>query len=59
MSFGPAEDVCASRRRDFFVNYVFKLPQTLPPGSYRLRLTQTDLVANRSTSSEIPLEIIP
>ena len=56
---GPAEDVCASRRRDFFVNYVFKLPQTLPPGSYRLRLTQTDLVANRTTSSEIPLEIIP
>lgn len=56
---GPAEDVCASRRRDFFVNYVFNLPQTLPPGSYRLRLTQTDLVANRSTSAEIPLEIIP
>jgi hypothetical protein len=56
---GPAEDVCASRRHDFFVNYVFKLPQSLPPGSYRLRLTQTDLVANRTTSSEIPLEIIP
>jgi hypothetical protein len=56
---GPAEDVCASRRRDFFVNYVFNLPQSLPPGSYRLRLTQTDLIANRSTSAEIPLEIVP
>ena len=56
---GPAEDVCGSRRHDFFVNYRFYLPETLPPGSYRLRLTQTDLVANRSTSAEIPLEIVP
>jgi hypothetical protein len=56
---GPAEDVCASRRHDFFVNYRFCVPQNLPPGTYRLRLTQTDLVANRSTSSEIPLEILP
>ena len=56
---GPKEDVCGSRRHDFFVNYRFCLPQTLPPGSYRLRLTQTDLIANRSTSAEIPLEIVP
>ena len=49
IKLGPDEDVCASRRRDFFVNYVFNLPKTLPPGSYRLRLTQTDLVANQST----------
>ncbi len=55
----PAEDVCATRRRDFFVNYRFSLPPTLLPGSYRLRLTQTDLIANRSTSTEIPLEIMP
>ena len=54
---GPAQDVCASRRRDFFVNYAFCLPKTLRPGSYRLRLTQTDLVANESVSTEVPLEI--
>ena len=57
--FRPAVDVCASRRRDFFVNYKFSVPPELPPGSYRLRLTQSDLIANRSAVSEIPLMIVP
>ena len=56
--FGPKEDVCSSHRHDYFVCYGFYLPQTLAAGSYRLRLTQTDLVANRSISAEIPLEIV-
>ena len=56
---GPAEDVCGSRRRDFYVNYRVDLPSSLPTGLYSLRLTQHDLVAQRSTSAEIPLEIIP
>jgi hypothetical protein len=55
---GSAEDVCRRRRRDFYVNYRVELPKTLAPGAYDLRLTQTDLVANRSTSAEIPLSII-
>ena len=59
LELGPKEDVCASRRHDFFVNYKFSVPLGLPSGSYRLRLTQTDLIANRSTSSEIPLVIVP
>ncbi len=59
LELGPKEDVCASRRHDFFVNYKFSVPPELPPGSYRLRLTQTDLIANRSTSTEIPLAIVP
>jgi hypothetical protein len=57
--FGRKEDVCASRRHDFFANYRFSIPAGLPPGSYRLRLTQTDLIANRSTAAEIPLVIVP
>jgi hypothetical protein len=57
LELGPAVDVCGSRRHDFFVNYKLSVPPTLPPGSYRLRLTQTDLVANRSSSAEIPLVI--
>jgi hypothetical protein len=59
LELGPEEDVCASRRHDFFVNYKFSVPPGLPPGSYRLRLTQTDLIANRSTAAEIPLIIVP
>jgi hypothetical protein len=56
---GPAEDVCGSRRHDFYVNYRVDLPRSLAPGDYRLRLTQTDLIASRSTSTEIPLAIVP
>jgi hypothetical protein len=57
-SLGEAQDQCRSRRRDNFVNYRITLPQTLPTGDYRLRLTQTDLVANRSASSELLLTVI-
>jgi hypothetical protein len=57
--FGRKEDVCASRRHDFFANYKFSIPAGLQPGAYRLRLTQTDLIANRSTAAEIPLVIVP
>ena len=55
---GEAEDQCRSRRRDNFVNYRITLPPTLPPGDYRLRLIQTDLVARRSASTELPLAVI-
>ena len=56
-SLGEFEDQCRSRRRDNYVNYVITLPQTLPVGDYRLRLIQTDLVANRSASSELSLTV--
>ncbi len=56
---GSAEDVCRHRRRDYFVNYLLELPRNLIPGNYQMRLTQTDLVANRSTSAGIPIQIVP
>jgi len=56
-SLGEAEDQCRSRRRDNYVNYRITLPQTLPAGDYRLRLTQTDMVANHSASSELALTV--
>ena len=57
-SLGDVVDECRSRRRDNFVNYRISLPNTLPIGEYRLRLTQTDLVANRSASSELGLTLV-
>jgi hypothetical protein len=54
-----AVDVCHRRRRDNYVNSRIKLPRSLEPGSYRLRLIQTDLVAGRTASAEIPLTIAP
>src|SRR5262249_49606548 len=56
---GPAEDVCGSRRHDFYVNYRVDLPSSLPTGLYSLRLIQNDLVGQRSASAEIPVEIVP
>jgi len=56
---GAGEDVCRRRRHDYYVNYRVDFPKSLAPGSYDLRLTQTDLVADRSTSAEIPLHITP
>jgi hypothetical protein len=54
---GSVQDVCRRRRRDFYVNYRVEIPESLAPGDYDLRLIQTDLIANRSTSAEIPLSI--
>ena len=56
---GAAEDLCRRQRRDYYVNYRVDLPKSLGPGSYSLRLLQTDLVAGSATASEIPLEITP
>jgi hypothetical protein len=56
-SLGEAEDECRSRRRDNYVSYRITLPQTLAAGDYRLRVTQTDLVAKHSASAELTLTL--
>jgi len=58
-ALGTAEDVCARRRRDFFVSYQIALPKTLPAGEYRLRLTLKDVFAGRTASESIPLTVRP
>jgi hypothetical protein len=54
---GPAEDICGSRRHDYYVNYRVDVPQNLAPGAYRLRVTQSDLVAHRTTSADLSFDI--
>lgn len=56
---GTAEDLCRRRRRDYYVNYRIVLPATLTPGSYSLRMTQTDLIANRSVSDSVTFTVEP
>jgi hypothetical protein len=56
---GTAEDLCSRRRRDNFVNYRLSLPASLPPGSYDLRLIQTDLIGERTSSATVPFEVRP
>jgi hypothetical protein len=58
-TLATAEDICPRRRRDYYVNYRVLLPANLPPGSYTLRLTQTDLLADRSATSSAPLVVVP
>ncbi len=56
---GIAEDLCNHRRRDCYANCRIELPKTLEPGRYRLRLIQTDLIADRTSSKEVPITIAP
>ena len=57
-ALGTAEDECPRRRHDYYVSYKITWPGSLEPGTYRLRLIQTDLIGNRATSSEIPVTIV-
>jgi hypothetical protein len=54
---GVAEDHCRRRRRDFFVNYRVKIPESLAPGSYKVRLIQRDLLANREATRSVPITV--
>ncbi len=52
------EDSCRKRRRDYFIGHKFTLPDDLPPGNYRLRLTQKDLVADHVATRETAIAIV-
>jgi hypothetical protein len=51
-------DQSHSRRHDFFVARPLTLPSSLPIGRYILKVTFTDLQANRVAENSIPLEIV-
>ncbi len=50
---GVTPDICRTTRRDYFHNYEFKFPRTLPLGNYVLRLTVTDLHGNKKASESL------
>lgn len=54
---GVVEDVCRSRRRDYFVNFRVSLPESLAPGGYLLKVSQADLIGGSEASTEIPFVI--
>lgn len=56
---GEAEDRCRRRRRDSYISTLVNLPETIEPGAYSLRLTQTDQTAGASASSELAVTIVP
>ncbi len=54
---GEAEDRCRRRRRDSYVSTLITLPESIAPGSYKLRLIQTDSLAQQSATAELPVTI--
>jgi hypothetical protein len=53
----PVIDQCHNRRHDFFVANVVRLPATLSPGHYLLKVTVTDQLADRVAEATTPLDI--
>lgn len=53
----PTEDLCRSTRRDYFQNYDFAIPRSLPLGRYSLTLTVTDLLSQKTASESLRLTV--
>jgi hypothetical protein len=58
LPLGEALDESEARRDTCYVNCRMTFPRSITPGDYRLRLIQTDLVAERTVSSEISVTFI-
>lgn len=56
---GEAEDRRRRRPRDFYVGTLVNIPESIEPGAYSLRLTQTDATAGASASAELAVTILP
>jgi hypothetical protein len=58
-TLGAAEDLCHRPRQDYYVNYRLTLPDaaTLPPGPYRLRLTQRDRLAGTEAERVVSFRV--
>jgi hypothetical protein len=57
--FEPIDDTCPAPRRDYFARYFIRIPEEATPGSYRLELMVTDLVAGMSSRTHLDLEVRP
>jgi hypothetical protein len=58
LSLGEARDESKTIPDTCYVNYRMNLPRSITPGDYRLRLIQTDPVADRTLTSELPVTFI-
>ena len=51
------EEYCRSPRRDFFVEYLLRIPKRLSPGKYTLQLTLDDLQGQKVAQSSIQFTV--
>jgi hypothetical protein len=56
-SFAPTEEDCRNLRHDFFIGYHLRLPKTMRPGKYTLRLVIEDLKARKVGQASIEFAI--
>lgn len=52
-------DVCANRRRDFYIAYRLHMPQGVEPGDYQLRLVIEDMHGRKYGQAEMDFQIAP
>ncbi|MFV0446497.1 MAG: hypothetical protein ACK5Q5_23230 [Planctomycetaceae bacterium] len=52
--FPVAEDLCRSPRRDYFHSHRIDLPSQLPAGPYVLRLSLSDVLGQKTASTDLP-----
>lgn len=58
VEFDPIVDRCDSRRSDFYCHFLFRLPESLAPGDYVLRLRIKDLQCGEFGESQLALKIV-
>jgi hypothetical protein len=57
--FPSTEDLCRTRRSDYFHSYRIDLPASLQPGTYVLELTVEDRLAGKSATDSRRFVIVP
>ncbi len=55
--FGDIVDRCVGRRQDFFCHFLLTVPDTLPPGKYRWKISLTDNASKKTSESTLETEI--
>jgi hypothetical protein len=56
-SLPEIEEYCGNRRRDFFMSYRIRLPQSISAGRYTLLLNVTDTLGQKAASASVDFEI--
>lgn len=57
MQFPEVVDVCQSRRRDFHLQFGFRVPVRISPGEYRVEITITDQHSGKIGHASAPFEV--
>lgn len=55
--FEPIDETCHAPRRDYFLRYILRIPDSAPVGPCRLEFMVTDLVAGIATPVRLDLEV--